>query len=183
MARWSATAFCPELGCVAPWTGAKCDIRPCHSTAGTSSSCGSCDSSDCVCPASGHWRKRSGMPGRPTPRARGTAAPPAATPSGAGRPTTRLRPQDGADGPRGAGNARRLRTRQPGNACRPYGPCKPAGRNPRQRAQLSLRSAVPVLDRLLAARREATSKIGSRLAPRIGHRKAGRDNRDHDAGR
>jgi hypothetical protein len=39
----------------------------------------------------------------------------------------------------------------------------------RERARLSLRSVVPVLDALLAARRGAPAKIGSRLAPRIGH--------------
>ncbi len=39
----------------------------------------------------------------------------------------------------------------------------------RERARLSPRSIVPVLDALLAARRDVPAKIGSRLAPRIGH--------------
>jgi hypothetical protein len=39
----------------------------------------------------------------------------------------------------------------------------------RERGQLSPRSVVPVLDRLLAAQRESDSKIGSHSAPKIGH--------------
>jgi hypothetical protein len=39
----------------------------------------------------------------------------------------------------------------------------------RERKRLSLRSVVPVLDGLLAAERDGPAKIGSRLAPRIGH--------------
>ena len=40
----------------------------------------------------------------------------------------------------------------------------------RERAQLSPRSIVPVLNALLAAQREQPTKIGSHLAPKIGHR-------------
>jgi len=40
----------------------------------------------------------------------------------------------------------------------------------RERARLSSRSIVPVLDALLAAQRPARTKIGSQLAPKIGHR-------------
>jgi hypothetical protein len=43
----------------------------------------------------------------------------------------------------------------------------------RERARLSPRSLVPVLDGLLAAQRTGSSKIGSRLAPKIGHRSGG----------
>ena len=43
----------------------------------------------------------------------------------------------------------------------------------RERAQLSPRSLVPVLDRLLAAQWEAPVKIGSHLAPKIGHGRRG----------
>ena len=39
----------------------------------------------------------------------------------------------------------------------------------RDRARLSPRSIVPVLDALLAAQREPATKIGSHLAPKIGH--------------
>ncbi len=39
----------------------------------------------------------------------------------------------------------------------------------RERARLSPRSTVPVLDALLAAQRDTLAKIGSHLAPRIGH--------------
>jgi hypothetical protein len=40
-----------------------------------------------------------------------------------------------------------------------------------ERARLSARSNVPVLDALLAARRQPATKIGSHLAPKIGHRR------------
>ena len=39
----------------------------------------------------------------------------------------------------------------------------------RERAKISPRSTVPVLDALLAAQRQAPTKIGSHLAPKIGH--------------
>ena len=39
-----------------------------------------------------------------------------------------------------------------------------------ERRRLSPRSIVPALDVLLTARREAPTKIGSHLAPKIGHR-------------
>ena len=42
----------------------------------------------------------------------------------------------------------------------------------RERARLSARSIVPVLDALLAAQREPPTKIGSHSAPRIGHQRA-----------
>ena len=51
----------------------------------------------------------------------------------------------------------------------------------RQRAQLGTRSLVPVLDRLLAAQREAPVKIGSHLAPKIGHGRRGRRDRSNPA--
>ncbi len=44
----------------------------------------------------------------------------------------------------------------------------------RERAQLSARSIVPVLDALLKAHREPPTKIGSHSAPRIGHQRAAR---------
>jgi hypothetical protein len=44
----------------------------------------------------------------------------------------------------------------------------------RERARLSSRSIVPVLDALLAAHREPPAKIGSHLAPKIGHQRATR---------
>jgi len=44
----------------------------------------------------------------------------------------------------------------------------------RQRAALSPRSIVPVLDALLASDLEPTTKIGSHFAPRIGHQRAAR---------
>ena len=50
----------------------------------------------------------------------------------------------------------------------------------RERAQLCPRSIVPVLDRILTGQREASVKIGSRLAPKIGHRKRGSRALDHD---
>ncbi len=53
----------------------------------------------------------------------------------------------------------------------------------RERAQLSPRSSVPVLDRLLAAQREAPTKIGSQLAPKIGHGRRGRRDRGNSASR
>jgi hypothetical protein len=49
----------------------------------------------------------------------------------------------------------------------------------RERARLSQRSIVPALDSLLTAQRQAPSKIGSRLAPRIGHRGEGKRPLDH----
>jgi len=52
-----------------------------------------------------------------------------------------------------------------------------------QRAQLNPRSIVPVLDKLLANHRKATADTTSRLAPRIGHKKAGRGSTDHDPAR
>ena len=42
----------------------------------------------------------------------------------------------------------------------------------RERAQLSPRSIVPVVDTLLAAQREPPAKIGSHFAPKIGHQQA-----------
>jgi hypothetical protein len=39
----------------------------------------------------------------------------------------------------------------------------------RERKRVSSRSVIPVLDTLLAAERADPAKIGSRLAPRIGH--------------
>jgi integrase len=45
-------------------------------------------------------------------------------------------------------------------------------RSLRERASLSPRSLVPVLDTLLAAQTAGTDKIGSRLAPKIGHGRA-----------
>jgi hypothetical protein len=42
------------------------------------------------------------------------------------------------------------------------------------RARLSPRSLVPVLDGLLTAQRAGSNKIGSRLAPKIGHRRGER---------
>jgi integrase len=44
----------------------------------------------------------------------------------------------------------------------------------RERARLSSRSIVPVLDALLAAHREPPTKIGSHLAPKIGHQRTTR---------
>jgi hypothetical protein len=44
----------------------------------------------------------------------------------------------------------------------------------RERARLSVRSIMPVLDALLAAQREPPTKIGSHSAPRIGHQRATR---------
>jgi hypothetical protein len=44
----------------------------------------------------------------------------------------------------------------------------------RERARLSARSIVPVLDALLTAQREAPTKIGSHSAPKIGHQRAAR---------
>jgi integrase len=44
-----------------------------------------------------------------------------------------------------------------------------------ERARISERSIVPVLDALLAARQEPATKIRSHLAPKIGHRRKGRD--------
>ena len=44
----------------------------------------------------------------------------------------------------------------------------------RERAQLSPRSIVPVLDALLTTQREQPTKIGSHLAPRIGHQRGRR---------
>jgi hypothetical protein len=44
----------------------------------------------------------------------------------------------------------------------------------RERARLSSRSIVPLLDALLAAHRQAPAKIRSHLAPKIGHRGSGR---------
>ena len=44
----------------------------------------------------------------------------------------------------------------------------------RERAALSPRSIVPVLDALLAGSREPTTKIGSHFAPKIGHHRAAR---------
>ena len=44
----------------------------------------------------------------------------------------------------------------------------------RERARLSSRSMVPVLDAFLAAHRQAPAKIRSHLAPKIGHRGSGR---------
>jgi integrase len=44
----------------------------------------------------------------------------------------------------------------------------------RERAQLSPRSIVPVLDALLMAQREPPTKIGSQSAPKIGHQRAAR---------
>jgi hypothetical protein len=44
----------------------------------------------------------------------------------------------------------------------------------RERAQLCARSIVPVLDALLAAHREPSTKIGPHFAPKIGHQRAGR---------
>ena len=44
----------------------------------------------------------------------------------------------------------------------------------RERARLSSRSMVPVLDALLAAHRQAPAKIRSHLAPKTGHRGSGR---------
>jgi hypothetical protein len=43
-------------------------------------------------------------------------------------------------------------------------------RSLRERARLSPRSIVPALDALLAAYRQAPTKIRSHLAPKIGHR-------------
>jgi hypothetical protein len=51
----------------------------------------------------------------------------------------------------------------------------------RQRARLSPRPLVPVLDRLLAAQREAPVKIGSHLAPKIGLGRRGRRDRSNPA--
>ena len=51
----------------------------------------------------------------------------------------------------------------------------------RERAQLSTRSIVPGLDRLLAAQQEAPTKIGSHLAPKIGHGRRGRRDRSNPA--
>jgi len=51
-----------------------------------------------------------------------------------------------------------------------------------ERASLSERSIVRVLDVLLRARREADSKIGSHLAPKIGHHDAGRPGRRRKSG-
>src|SRR6201996_1410969 len=42
-----------------------------------------------------------------------------------------------------------------------------------ERARLNPRSIIPVLDRLLAAQRAAGTKIGSHLAPRVGHGRRG----------
>jgi hypothetical protein len=42
-----------------------------------------------------------------------------------------------------------------------------------ERARLSARSIVPVLDAVLAAQRKPATKIGSHLAPKIGHRTRG----------
>jgi hypothetical protein len=44
----------------------------------------------------------------------------------------------------------------------------------RERARLCPRSIVPTLDALLAAYRQAPTKIRSQLAPKIGHRGSGR---------
>ena len=44
----------------------------------------------------------------------------------------------------------------------------------RERARLSSRSIVPVLDTLLAAQRDPPTKIGSHFAPKIGHQRATR---------
>jgi hypothetical protein len=44
----------------------------------------------------------------------------------------------------------------------------------RERAQLSPRSIVPVLDAFLVAQRESQTKIGSHFAPKIGHQRADR---------
>jgi hypothetical protein len=44
----------------------------------------------------------------------------------------------------------------------------------RERARLSRRSIVPILDALLPVQREPTTKIGSHLAPTIGNRLAGK---------
>jgi hypothetical protein len=43
------------------------------------------------------------------------------------------------------------------------------GRSLHERSRLALRSAVEVLDGLLAPYRDSQAKIGSRIAPRIGH--------------
>jgi len=48
----------------------------------------------------------------------------------------------------------------------------------RERAQLSLRSIVPVLDGLLAAYRPIPAKIRSHFAPKIGHPRSGRQRLD-----
>jgi hypothetical protein len=53
----------------------------------------------------------------------------------------------------------------------------------RERAQLSPRSIVPVLDAILTTQRQTSTKIGSHLAPKIGHRKLGRHDRDTPASR
>jgi hypothetical protein len=45
-------------------------------------------------------------------------------------------------------------------------------RSLQERASLSPRSLVPVLDTLLTAQTASTHKIGSRLAPKNGHRQA-----------
>lgn len=44
----------------------------------------------------------------------------------------------------------------------------------RERARLSARSIVPVLDALLTIQREPPTKIGSHFAPKIGHQRAAR---------
>jgi hypothetical protein len=44
----------------------------------------------------------------------------------------------------------------------------------RERAQLTPRSIVPVLDTLLTAQREPPAKIGSHFAPKIGNQRATR---------
>ena len=53
----------------------------------------------------------------------------------------------------------------------------------RERKQLSSRSSVPVLNALLAVERNIPAKIGSHLAPRIGHKPAGPKRRGPSLGR
>ena len=49
----------------------------------------------------------------------------------------------------------------------------------RERAQLSPRSIVPVVDALLAEQGGAPNKVGSQIAPKIGHRGSVSGSQDH----